>query len=492
MNTDQLRETVPLHLMAIGSKRVSAASGQTLEVINPATEEHIADVPAGASADVAAAVAAASAAAPEWAAKSWLQRAELLNELSRRLDDCKEELARMDAVDSGNPIIGMRGDVARAGEELRYFAGLGGELKGDTVPWTDAQFGQTFREPYGVVGRITAYNHPLMFAVAKSAAPLVAGNSVVLKPSEHTSLSSLRFAEIAAGILPEGVLNVVTGTGLEAGAALVEHPDVPRIAFTGGVPTGRAILRGGAERIKHVTVELGGKNPMIVFPDVDLKAAAVAAVGGMNLRRSTGQSCQSNSRILMHESIAEEFTGLLIEIIEGLRVGDPTRDDIEVGPLCFAAHYERVMNYISLGKSEGAHVAVGGGRPQGLDKGYFVAPTVFTDVKSDMRIATEEIFGPVISVLTWKDYDEMIALANGIEYGLTANIWTNNLSTAYSTARALKAGMVWVNGNGSRPLGVPFGGYKQSGLGKEGSLSELFGYTREKAMIMNVQPPRSF
>ncbi len=473
-------------LMHIGGLWTPAASGRTLPVVDPATEEVIGHIPAAAAADVATAVEAAGEAGAEWRSTTWKFRADLLRALADSIDDCREELARLDALDSGNPVTGMRLDARRAAEDLRYFAGLGGELKGDTVPWSEVQFGQTFREPYGVVWRITAYNHPLMFAASKSAAALTAGNAIVVKPSEHTSLSSLRLAQLAADVLPPGVFNVVTGLGHEAGAALVEHPDVPRVAFTGGVPTGRAILRSGAEHIKHVTVELGGKNPMIVFPDADVRAAAAAAVTAMNLRRSTGQSCRSTSRLLLHTSVVKAFTDVLVEQVESLRIGDPRSDDVDMGPLAFAAHYERVMGYIDLGRSEGARVVTGGGRPAGLPQGYYVAPTVFADVLPEMRIANEEIFGPVICVLTWDDYDEMIRVANGVEYGLTANVWTNDLSAAYRTVQLLQAGMVWVNGDGSGPLGVPFGGYKQSGLGKEGTLAELLSYTREKSVVVNL------
>jgi betaine-aldehyde dehydrogenase len=471
--------------MSIGGQWVPASDGATLPVVDPATEKRIATIPAGGPKDVAVAVEAAADAAPAWAGRSWLDRGELLRELARRLEERVDELAMMDAVDGGNPVSGMRGDVRRAVEEVRYYAGLGGELKGDTVPWTAQQFGQTYREPYGVVGRITAYNHPLQFAVTKVAAPLIAGNTVLLKPSEHTSMSALRFAELAQDVLPPGVLNVVTGTGVGVGAPLVEHPGVPRISFTGGVPTGRAILRAAAEHIKHVSLELGGKNPMIVCPDVDVEAAAQAAVAGMGLRRSTGQSCQSTSRILVHDSIAEELTERVLEIIGGLRIGDPRDDDVEIGPLCFREHHERVLGYIEIGKAEGARLLTGGGRPEGLDRGFYVAPTVFTDVTPDMRIANEEIFGPVISIMTWRDEAEAIALANGVEYGLTANIWTNDFSAVHRIARAVEAGTVWINGAaGARPVGVPFGGYKHSGLGREACLGEALSFTREKSLIL--------
>jgi len=455
-------------------------------VINPATEEQIGTIAAGTATAVAAAVERAQEGGREWASFSWRRRSELLFALGDRLAEAAEDLALTDTLDSGNPISGMRYDAGRAEEELRYFAGLGGEAKGDTIPWTAEQFGLTFREPYGVVGRITAFNHPLLYAVGKSAAPLITGNAVVLKPSEHTSLSTLKFAELAAELLPDGVLSVVTGTGAQAGIALVEHPGVPRIAFTGSVPTGRAVLRGAAEHIKDVSLELGGKNPMVVFPDVDLPSAAAAAVAGMNLRRSTGQSCQSTSRLLVHASIAEAFTSRLVELVEALRIGDPRRDDVEVGPLSFAAHYQRVLDYIEVGRAEGATLLTGGGRPAGIDVGYFVAPTIFADVDPGMRIAQEEIFGPVISILTWREVDEMVELANSVEYGLTANVWTQDLSSAFRTAQRLDAGMVWVNGEAGRPAGVPFGGFKHSGIGKEGSLAELLGYTREKSVIMRL------
>jgi betaine-aldehyde dehydrogenase len=479
---------IPSYELHIGGQRGPAAGGRTLPVVDPSTEEVVAEIPAGDASDVARAVEAATAAGPAWRAMPWQRRAELLHELSHRIAECAQELALLDVADSGNPLSGMRFDVKKAVEEIRYFAGIGGETKGDTIPWTPDQMAHTWREPYGVVGRITAFNHPFMFAAGKCAAPLMAGNTVVLKPSEHTSVSTLRFAELAAEVLPAGVVNVVTGLGSEAGAALVEHPQVPRIAFTGGVPTGRAILRSGAERIKQVSVELGGKNPMIVFPDADLTAAAAAAVSGMNLSRSMGQSCRSTSRLLLHESLAGPFLELLLERVSALRIGDPRREDVDMGPLAFAGTYERVLSFIESGRAEGARLAIGGGRPAGLDKGYYVEPTVFTEVTPSMQIATEEIFGPVISVLTWSDYDEMLEMADAVEYGLTANIWTDDLTTAYRTAQRIRAGIVWINGTGSAPAGVPFGGTKQSGLGKEGALAELIGYTQEKSVVVNLRP----
>ncbi|GLZ07806.1 NAD/NADP-dependent betaine aldehyde dehydrogenase [Actinomadura sp. NBRC 104412] len=472
--------------MYIGGQWCDAADGSTMVSLDPATEEPIGTVPIAAQADVDRAVAAAAAAAPEWGDRPWPERAAALRALAERIDAAAEELAALDTADAGLPINGSRGDVRSAADEIRYFAGLGGEAKGATLPSTPAQLAMSQREPYGVVGRIVPFNHPFKFAAGKCAAPLMAGNAVVLKPAEHTSLSALRFAELAAGLLPPGVLNVVTGPG-RVGAALVEHPRVERIAFTGSVPTGRAVLRGAADHIKHVTLELGGKNPMIVFPDADPRRAAAGAVAGMNLRRSMGQSCQSNSRILVHRSIRETFLAELVEQVNALTVGNPHDEATDLGPLAFREHYERVLRYVALGVEQGARLVAGGRRPLGLDRGHYLQPTVFADVTQDMTIATDEIFGPVMAVLDWQDEDEMVELANAVDYGLTANIWTDDLHRAHRTARRLQAGTVWVNGTGRKPLGTPFGGYKHSGLGTESSLDELLSYTRLKSVVVNLR-----
>jgi betaine-aldehyde dehydrogenase len=344
----------------------------------------------------------------------------------------------------------------------------------------------TTREPYGVVGRIVPFNHPFKFATGKSAAPLMAGNAVVVKPAEHTSLSALRLAALTEDILPPGVFNVVTGTGPACGAALVAHPGVPRVAFTGSVPTGRAVLRAAAEHIKHTTLELGGKNPMIVFPDADPARAARGAVAGMNLRRTMGQSCQSNSRVLVHADVKDAFLAELIDLVEALRVGDPRDEGTDLGPLAFREHHERVIAYVRAGLDDGATLLTGGGRPDGLSQGFYLEPTVFGDVRPGMRIAREEIFGPVMAVIEWRDEREMVEIANGVEYGLTANVWTDDLRNAHRTARLLQAGLVWINGDGRKPVGTPFGGFKHSGLGTEGSLEELLSYTRLKSVVINL------
>lgn len=330
------------------------------------------------------------------------------------------------------------------------------------------------------------FNHPFKFAAGKAAAPLAAGNAVIVKPGEQTSMSALELARIAADVLPPGVLNVVTGRGATAGAALVGHPDVPRIAFTGSVPSGRAVLRGAVEEIKHVSLELGGKNPIVVFPDVDPVRAARAAVAGMNIARCTGQSCGSTSRLFVHDDVRGPFVEALVARLSELRIGDPMDEGTEVGPLAFRAHHERVLSYVESGRREGATLVHGGERPSHLTRGFFLEPTVFTDVDDGMAIAREEIFGPVMSVLHWRDWDDVVGRANATRLGLTANVWTNDVSTAIRTARALEAGYVYVNGSGRRPAGMPFGGWKHSGLGKENGLQELLSYTREKSVTVTL------
>ena len=473
-------------LMHVGGEWVAAASGAVLEAVDPSTEEVLGTIPDGGPEDVERAVAAAREAAPGWRALGWRRRAGLLRELSARIAEQAEELARLDVRDSGNPLSGMRTDLSSTCDEIQYYAGIASQTGGTTgAPATDTM-SWTEREPYGVVGRIVPFNHPFKFAAGKAAAPLAAGNAVVVKPGEQTSLSALELARIAADVLPPGVLNVVTGRGATLGAALVAHPDVPRIAFTGSVPSGRAVLRGAAQEIKHVSLELGGKNPIVVFPDVDPAKAARAAVAGMNIARCTGQSCGSTSRLFVHDDVREPFLEALVARLSELRIGDPMDESTDVGPLAFRGHHERVTSYVESGRREGATLVHGGSRPSHLPRGFYLEPTVFADVTDDMTIAREEIFGPVMSVLRWTEWDDVVARANATPLGLTANVWTNDVSTAIRTARALEAGYVYVNGTGRRPTGMPFGGWKHSGLGKENGLEELLSYTREKSVTVTL------
>jgi betaine-aldehyde dehydrogenase len=472
--------------MYIGGTWSAASSKRWLDVINPTTEEVVSTVPAGDATDVDRAVDVAAEAAAEWNALGWQGRASIVRELAGRIWDAQEHLAGTDARDGGMAITGMRADVASTAASLHYYAGVAPDVRGLTMPASASQLAYTLQQPYGVVGRIIAFNHPFKFAATKIGAALVAGNAVVLKPSEHTSLSALEFASLTEGLLPPGVLNVVTGLGEDVGHAIAAHPRVPRVAFTGSVQTGRAVLRAGAEQIKHVTVELGGKNPLIVFPDVDPARAAKATIRAMNLTVCAGQSCGSTSRLLIHDDIRDAYLDALVAELDKLVVGDPTEDDTDLGPLAFRQHHQRVLAHIARAKADGATLVCGGGRPAGLDRGFFVAPTVFSGVTPEMAIAREEIFGPVMAVLGWRDWDEVVALANDTTFGLTGHVWTNDLAAAHRTAAAIEAGYISVNGTGRRPLGTPFGGWKTSGLGKENSVEEVFSYTQQKTVNVNL------
>jgi acyl-CoA reductase-like NAD-dependent aldehyde dehydrogenase len=376
----------------------------------------------------------------------------------------------------------MRNDAHLAAGQMRYFAGLALELRGQTIPTGADRLNYTLMEPYGVVGRIIPFNHPLMFAAEKIAAPLVAGNTVVLKPSEHTSLSALRLADLIAEAFPPGVVNIVTGLGSEAGDALSIHPGVPRIAFIGSVAIGREIQRRAAEHVvKTVTLELGGKNPMAVFPDANLDDAIDGAVRGMNFTWQ-GQSCGSTSRLLVHESLHGELVERLAARLEGLLSGPPDDDATDIGAIVHRGQYEKVLGYIELGRSEGARLVVGGGPPDPppAPGGMFVRPTLFDRVDPGSRLAQEEIFGPVLAVMPFREYDEAVRIANSVSYGLTASVFTGDLATAHRFARDVEAGYVWVNDASRHFPGVPFGGVKNSGVGREEGFEELASYAQPK------------
>jgi betaine-aldehyde dehydrogenase len=472
----ELRDAYPLFVG--GAWR--DGEGRSVASIDPSTGEEIARVTDATEADLEAAVEAAAAAAAGWAATPWAERAAALHRLADLIDADAEAFAGLDVVDAGMPIRGSRRDVGNASTYLRYFASLASELKGESIDVPGDSLDLTLRQPYGVVGRIVPFNHPLQFAAAAIAAPLAAGNTVVLKPAEQTPISSLHLAELAAKVLPAGAVNVVTG-GVAAGSALVRHPLVRRIGFTGSTRTGSAVLREAADQIKVVSLELGGKNPLIVFPDVDPEQAAELATIGMNLQRTAGQSCGSTSRVYLHEDVHDAVLERVVARFEELRVGDPREETTDVGPLAYAAHAERVRAAIAGALDEGAELRTGGAElPDGAASDCFVRPTVLAGVEDSMGVAGHEIFGPVVSVLRWRDEDDVLDRANALELGLTANVATNDLSAALRFSKALEAGYVWVNGKGQRPFGAPFGGWKLSGLGEENSLGELLSYTRTK------------
>lgn len=454
---------------------------------DPTTESELTRFPLASLEDVDRAVTLAQEASRPWGRLHWLDRAAALRRFADAIEAHADELGRLDTFDAGLPIRTATKDAHDAARSLRYFAGLGGEIVGRAFPWSPgAPFMHTSREPYGVVGKIVPFNHPLKFAAVKSAAALIAGNSVIVKPSEFTSLSALRLAELAARTLPKGVFTVLPGKG-DIGAAIAAHPGIPRLSFTGSVATGAHVMRGAADEIKHVTMELGGKNPMLVLPDADPVETARAAVASLDLFRSPGQACWSTSRVLLHDDIREPFLAELKATIARIRVGDPADPSVDVGPLAYRGHYERVRELVASGKAEGARVLTGGERPAETTTGFYLEPTVFVDVRPSMRIASEEIFGPVLSVLRWDDLDEAIRLANDTSFGLTASVWSGDAGRAQSIARELEAGVVWVNTASARPVGMPFGGYKRSGVGKEGNLEDVLSYTQEKAIISGTE-----
>ena len=469
--------------MLIGGKLVESSVGGWIECLNPANEEYIGKVPRGTAKDVDLAVELAEQAQVKWAALSVAQRSDYLMRLGDAIMKRADELLYVEVADTGNPITPMRNDISGGVERLRYFAGLGYELQGKSIPATPSNFHFTIREPYGVVGRILAFNHPINFAIVGMASPLMAGNAVILKPSEQSPLSASILAEIASEILPPGVLTMLSGDA-EAGNALVRHPRVKRLSFVGSARTGMAIQRSAAEvAVKHVSLELGGKNPFIVCADASIAKVAAAAVAGMNFSWQ-GQSCGSTSRLFVHESIYDKVLEQVVANVARIRIGDPFDSQTQMGAINSSGQLKKVQFYIEAAATDGARLMTGGKRPAGslFQKGYWIEPTVFGDVKQDMRVAREEIFGPVLSVLRWSDLDDAIKMANSVEYGLTAAVWTNDITTAMRTAQRLQSGYVWINGVNAHVRAMPYGGYKNSGTGRERGIEELYSYTEEKSI----------
>jgi acyl-CoA reductase-like NAD-dependent aldehyde dehydrogenase len=459
-------------------------NGQWIESHDPATLEPTGRVPAATANDVDRAVKAAAQAQLGWAKKSVWERAAVLRGLAAAIRARGAEILALEARDTGNTLAKLQADVQIAAGYLEYFAGLGSELKGETVPASAQGLHFTLREPYGVVARIVPFNHPFMFAAAHLAAPLMAGNAVVVKTPETSPLTGSLLGELCRDTLPKGLVNIVHGFGAPAGDALVRHPLVRRIGFTGSVATGLAIQRAAAsDAVKHVTLELGGKNPFIVFPDADLERVIDMAVAGMNFSWA-GQSCGSTSRLLLHESIHDRVVEGVAARMAALRLGSPLDLASEMGPVNSARQHARVMDFINGARAEGARLVTGGRRPPGerFSKGYWVEPTLFAEVQPAMRIAREEIFGPVVCALRWRTEDEAVALANDSDYGLTAAVWTQDLPVALRMLRSLQAGTVWINMAGQHFVGTPFGGWKDSGLGGEECLEELLSYSQVKAV----------
>lgn len=460
------------------------AAGQWIESHEPATLQPLGRVPAATAADVDRAVRSAAVAQRDWAGLSVWERAARLRALAAAIRARGSDILELEARDTGNTIGKLRADVEIAAGYLEYFAGLGSELKGETIPATARGLHYTVHEPYGVVARIVPFNHPFMFAAAHLAAPLMAGNAVVVKTPETSPLSGSLLGEIVRAVLPPGLVSIIHGYGAPAGDALVRHPLVRRIGFTGSVATGLAIQRAAAESaVKHVSLELGGKNPFIVFPDADLDRVVELAVAGMNFSWA-GQSCGSTSRLLLHVDVHDEIVERVAARMRSLRLGDPLDPTSEMGPVNSARQFERMQSFITEAGEQGARLVTGGKRPAGdfFKQGYWLEPTLYADVTREMRIVREEIFGPIVCAQRWRTESEAIAMANDSPYGLTAAVWTRDLTTGLRMTRAIESGTVWLNTAGQHFVGAPFGGWKDSGLGAEECLEELFSYSRLKAV----------
>jgi len=462
------------------------------DVLNPATGALLARVAEGRAADADAAVAAAREGFALWRSVPPLERARTLRAAAEVLRRHAAELAMLDAADCGNPVAEMGSDVMVAAALFDFFAGLVTEMKGASIPMGPQAVNFSVREPLGVVARIVAFNHPLLFAAGKLAAPLAAGNAVIIKPPEQAPLSALRLAELIGKLFPPGVFNLLPG-GRDVAGALAAHPGVAMITLVGSVPTGRAVMRAAADTLKPVLLELGGKNALIACADADPDEVAAAAVTGMNFTWC-GQSCGSTSRAFVHEAIHDAVVARIPHHVARFRPGLPTDPATTMGALISAAQQARVQDHIAAARAEGARLICGGGsgaEDPALAGGWFTPATVFTDVTPEMRLAREEVFGPVLAVLRWSDEAAMLNAVNALEYGLTCAIWTDDLETAHRLAGAVDAGFVWVNEVGRHFLGAPFGGVKQSGIGREECVGELLAFTREKNIHIRLRRPRA-
>lgn len=476
----------------INGRFVEDERGAPIEVIYPATGEVIARLHSATPNIVELVVEAARSAQAEWARLKPVERGRILRRAADLLRARNEELARLETLDTGKPIQEtLVADAPSAADALEFLAGAVAAFNGEYID-LGGPFAYTRREPLGVCVGIGAWNYPIQIAGWKSGPALAMGNAMVFKPSENTPLSALALAEIytEAG-LPDGLFNVVQGYG-DVGAALVSHPAVAKVSLTGSVPTGRQVLSLAGSHMKHATMELGGKSPLIVFDDADVENA----VGGAMLGNfySAGQVCSNGTRVFVQKGVRDRFLGRLTERTKKIRLGDPLDPDTQMGPLVSKAQHEKVLGYIETGKAEGANLQCGGGVPrlQGLEGGFFVEPTIFTEVKDNMRIAREEIFGPVMSVLTFDGEDEVVARANDTEFGLAAGVFTRDLPRAHRVIAQLQAGTCWINAYNLTPVEIPFGGYKQSGIGRENALEALRHYSQVKSVYVetgDVQSP---
>ncbi len=471
----------------IDGKFVDAESGETMATLNPHDNSEIAQIAMAGHADVDKAVHAAQRAYPKWSRMAAMDRGRILLKLADLIEANAEQLALLESLDTGHPIRDSRIlDVPRTAVTYRYFGGMADKFQGDVVPVEAGFLNYVSREPLGVVGQVVPWNFPLMFTSWKMAPALAAGNCVVLKPAEITPLSSLRIAELMAEAgMPDGVVNILPGLGQVAGQYIAEHPEIAKIAFTGSTATGRRIVQASAGNLKKVQLELGGKGANIVFEDAFLPAAINGAAWA--IFHNQGQACIAGARLVLHESIADEFLEKFTALAKSIRLGNPLDPNTEMGPLTSQMHRDRVLSYVDIARQEGGEVLSGGKAPGGdLSAGCYVEPTIVRAKSTHDRIAQEEVFGPFVTVLTFKTDEEALAIANGTEYGLGAGLWTRNLQRAHLMAREIKSGMVWINCYKRVNPGSPFGGVGQSGYGREMGFDVMREYTQAKSVWVNI------
>ena len=475
---------VPQYELLIDGKWVTPESGQYSTILNPATEEVIAHVAAGSEKDVDTAAKAARAALKVWNGITAAERGRILNRLADLLEKNQEELIMLESMNAGKPIASVRRqDMPAAIDTLRYYAGWTDKIIGQVIPARTDALTYTVREPVGVVGAIVPWNFPLMIGIWKIAPALACGCTLVVKPAELTPMTAIRIGELAleAGI-PPGVLNIVTGKGSVVGDAMVAHPQIDKITFTGSPKVGRGIMQGAAVNFKKITLELGGKSANIIFDDADLDSAVRGSASGIFF--NAGQVCSAGSRILVHKKIHDEVVDRLIERAKHIRIGDTASDDTIMGPLVSRNQMNTVMDYIDIGKKEGACVAYGGQRVG--DKGFYVSPTIFTDVQHVVRISQEEIFGPVASIIPFEDEEDAIRIANGTAFSLAAGIWSADVTRIHKVAHELRAGTVWINTYGYTDVRLPWGGTGESGFGREHGEAALENFTEPKTIWLSL------